>query len=220
MLGGLVSSAAWTLGRSRPRPQQRVRGERPSPAGARGQRWAPARGGPERGQRAVSSEVSVLPQGVPAVSLAGAGVAAVSPGLASPPCPRKRDARQTPRWKAAGSAPLVMWFFIVGGLTVPRPLPAARELGIRGLAGQRGGAAAGRGRCEGAVGVMGLLARPPAQVCTRSWRMQPGSGGRPPALLGGEPVGVPASVHPALLCASVSSSVKQAGHGCGGSLHR
>lgn len=34
------------------------------------------------------------------------------------------------RWNAAGSTPSETWFFIVGGLTVPWPLPAACKLGL------------------------------------------------------------------------------------------
>lgn len=124
------------------------------------------------------------------------GAVAVSPGLISPVRPPECDARQTPQRNAAGSTPLVMWFFIVGGLIVPRPLPADCELGIRSLAlceswrtGQPCGAGwrPGRGRCERAsAGVMGLLlACPLAKVQHKFLANEPWPGG-PPASLSGQ----------------------------------
>lgn len=53
---------------------------------------------------------------------------------------REAQARELADSRGMPPAPLpVMWFFIVGGLTVPRPLPADRKLRIRGLAPGSGG---------------------------------------------------------------------------------
>lgn len=59
---------------------------------------------------------------------------------------RERGAGRLSWWNAAGSAPFVMWFFIVGGLIVLQPLPADRELRIRGPTLREGPGGAGRGR--------------------------------------------------------------------------
>lgn len=68
---------------------------------------------------------------------------------------------------------LVTWFFIVGGLTVPWPLPAASELGIR--------AGPSRGLAGGAACVAGLLL-PAAGSGGHGAPRAPWLGGRPPGL--------------------------------------
>ena len=74
------------------------------------------------------------PQGTSAVSsLACVGAAAVPPGLAGCVLGSVTLSRRLVECRRLHALRHVMWFFIVGGLVVPRPLPAD-WLGIRGPA--------------------------------------------------------------------------------------
>lgn len=164
-------SAAGTLERSRPPPQPSQL--RPLPAACGWGATLPC-GGPW-----AASEVSILPRGAPAVSGAGVG------GGGGVPRPRQPAVSSEARRSADAvvecrrlRSPRNVVFYSRGTDRAAAP-PAARELGIRGLAGPAGRGGSGTGRGEGAVGVRGLLARPPAKVCTRPRPCSPARG--PPA---------------------------------------
>lgn len=110
------------------------------------------------------------------------GVAAASPGLSRGLSLGERDTGHLPWWNAAGSAPLVMWFFIVGGLTVLWLLPAACELGRRAwpLAGA-GGPDSHAGWVAARTGTLreALRPAPPAGVRHSSPLACPGRQGHP-----------------------------------------
>lgn len=81
------------------------------------------------------------------------------------------QARELADSRGMPPAPLpVMWFFIVGGLTVPRPLPADRKLRIRGLAPGAGVAGTGPPPRPPAVGQgPGTISQPSPSGQRASW---------------------------------------------------